>query len=66
MDSTETRVQLRPDKAFFVNSKMPASYSHMQRTTFLPLILFQSFQFSSVAGSCPTLRNPMDCSTPVH
>ena len=23
-----------------------------------------SFQFSSVAQSCPTLCNPMDCSTP--
>ena len=28
------------------------------------LCLFSSFQFSSVAQSCPTLCNPMDCSTP--
>ena len=26
--------------------------------------LFGSFQFSSVAQSCPTLCDPMDCSTP--
>ena len=25
---------------------------------------FTSVQFSSVAQSCPTLCNPMDCSTP--
>ena len=28
------------------------------------LCLFSSFQFSSVAQSCPTLCNPMGCSTP--
>ena len=28
------------------------------------ITLFQRIQFSSVAQSCPTLRDPMDCSTP--
>ena len=28
------------------------------------MILFQSVQFSSVAQSCPTLCDPMNCSTP--
>ena len=37
---------------------------------FLPIFLLflfdflSSFQFSSVAQSCPTLGNPTDCSTP--
>ena len=30
----------------------------------LPLSHANSFQFSSVAQSCPTFFNPMDCSTP--
>ena len=28
-------------------------------------ILYALYMFSSVAQSCPTLCNPMDCSTPV-
>ena len=28
------------------------------------ITLFSSIQFCSVAQSCPTLRDPMDCSTP--
>ena len=31
---------------------------------YLILILSQLVQFSSVTQSCPTLCNPMDCSTP--
>ena len=30
----------------------------------LPILCFSSVQFSSVAQSCPTLCNPMNCSTP--
>ena len=30
----------------------------------LPSLMFYNFQFCSVAQSCPTLCNPMDCSTP--
>ena len=33
---------------------------------FLSILGYVSAQFSSVAQSCPTLCNPMDCSTPGH
>jgi len=32
--------------------------------TFLPMASFSSVQFSSVAQLCPTLCDPMNCSTP--
>ena len=35
-----------------------------KRGYILPMILFQSVQFSSVAQSCPAVCNPMDCSMP--
>ena len=31
---------------------------------YFPSVIYQPFRFSSVTQSCPTLRYPMDCSTP--
>ena len=47
----------------------PQAFPHKFRTT-LSLwecclsLVFLSFQFSLIAQSCPTLCNPIDCSTP--
>ena len=31
---------------------------------YFPSVIYQPFRFSSVTQSCPTLRYPMECSTP--
>ena len=45
-----SKIQSDPFKSFLPYGKVPSSFS--------------SVQFSSVAQSCPTLCNPMNCSTP--
>ena len=43
---------------YYLGKQCPVRYSVN------PIIQLSSVQFSSVAQSCPTLCNPMDCSTP--
>ena len=47
---------------FVRHCRKTVSQKIKKRTT----IQFSSVQFSSAAQSCPTLCNPMDCSTPYH
>ena len=44
-------------------SIMPSRFIHVVTNSRLPLV-FSSVRFSSIAKSCPTLCDPMDCSTP--
>ena len=44
-------------------------YTHIRAVNLFPIRVFSSVQFSSVAQSCPTLCNPMNCNMaglPVH
>ena len=45
-------------------SHQTSSLAQLYRSGFLQLYVFSSHQFSSVAQSCLTLCDPMDCSTP--
>ena len=49
---------------FWVWDLMAILLNVKKKTFYFPHILFSSVQFSSVAQSCPTLCDPMDCSTP--
>ena len=60
-EETFQETQMEALRLFWPSFKRHESYFHH---VLLSIVIFSSVQFSSVTQSCPTLCDPMDCSTP--